>query len=134
MVDFKTPAGFKKLSADILDLTRVLPMTAEELAAITASDGQLGVEEEDLKSFTTIVAKRSVAFDMSAQESGDAMAKLANVYKIPIKDIGKLGDAINELSNNSPAKAADIVSTLRRVGRVAKQFDLTENAAASLIL
>lgn len=132
VVDFKSPEGFANLSKDILNLTRTLPMTAEELAAITASGGQLGVAEEDLKEFTTTIAKMSVAFDMSAQDSGDAMAKLANVYKIPIKDIGNLGDAINELSNSSPAKASDIVSTLGRIGGVAKQFGLTENAAAAL--
>lgn len=132
VVDFKTPEGFKNLSKDILELTRTLPMTSEELAAITASGGQLGVAEEDLKEFTTTIAKMSVAFDMSAEDSGDAMAKLANVYKIPIKEIGKLGDAINELSNSSPAKASDIVSTLGRIGGVAKQFGLTENAAAAL--
>lgn len=132
VVDFKSPEGFANLSKDILNLTRTLPMTAEELAAITASGGQLGVAEEDLKDFTTTIAKMSVAFDMSAEDSGDAMAKLANVYKIPIKDIGNLGDAINELSNSSPAKASDIVSTLGRIGGVAKQFGLTENAAAAL--
>ena len=132
VVDFKSPEGFANLSKDILNLTRTLPMTAEELAAITASGGQLGVAEEDLKEFTTTIAKMSVAFDMSAQDSGDAMAKLANVYKIPIKDIGNLGDAINELSNSSPAKASDIVSMLGRIGGVAKQFGLTENAAAAL--
>ena len=132
VVDFKSPEGFANLSKDILNLTRTLPMTAEELAAITASGGQLGVAEEDLKEFTTTIAKMSVAFDMSAQDSGDAMAKLANVYKIPIKDIGNLGDAINELSNSSPAKASDIVSTLGRIGGVAKQCGLTENAAAAL--
>ncbi|CDF98060.1 phage tail tape measure protein [Avibacterium paragallinarum] len=132
VVDFKTPEGFANLSQDILNLTRILPMTAEELAAITASGGQLGIAEEDLKDFTTTIAKMSVAFDMSAEDSGDAMAKLANVYKIPIKEIEKLGDAINELSNSSPAKASDIVSTLGRIGGVAKQFGLTENAAAAL--
>lgn len=132
VVDFKTPEGFANLSKDLLGLTRQLPMTKEELAAIAASGGQLGVAEEDLKSFTTTIAKMSVAFDMSADASGDAMAKLANVYKIPIKDIGNLGDAINELSNSSPAKASDIVNTLGRIGGVAKQFGLTEQGAAAL--
>lgn len=132
VVDFKTPEGFKKLSKELLDLTDIIPMTAEELAAIAASGGQLGVAEEDLKSFTTTIAKMSVAFDMSADESGDAMAKLANVYKIPIKEIGKLGDAINHLSNQSPAKARDIVNTLGRIGGVSKQFGLTENGATAL--
>lgn len=132
VVDFKTPEGFKNLSKELLDLTDIIPMTAEELAAIAASGGQLGVAEEDLKSFTTTIAKMSVAFDMSADESGDAMAKLAKVYKIPIKEIGKLGDAINHLSNQSPAKARDIVNTLGRIGGVSKQFGLTENGATAL--
>ncbi|MDG2949302.1 phage tail tape measure protein [Exercitatus varius] len=132
VVDFKTPEGFKNLSNDILDMTRTIPMAAEELAAITASGGQLGVAEEDLKSFTTTIAKMSVAFDMSADASGDAMAKIANVYGIPITKLGNLGDAINELSNNSPARAADIVNAMSRVGGTAKQFGLSENAAASL--
>lgn len=132
VVDFETPEGFAKLSKDLLDLTDVMPMSAKELATIAASGGQLGVAEKDIKSFTETIAKMSVAFDMSAEEAGDSMAKLANVYQIPINEIGKLGDAINELSNNSPAKAADIVNALGRVGGVAKQFGLTENAAASL--
>ena len=132
VVDFKTPEGFQKLSDELLDLTRILPMAAGELAQIAASGGQLGVAEEDIKSFTTTIAKMGVAFDMSADEAGDSMAKLANVYNIPITELSKLGDAINELSNTSPAKANDFVNTLRRVGGVAKQFGLTEFAAASL--
>lgn len=132
VVDFKTPDGFKNLSKDILELTRTLPLTSNELAQITASGGQLGVAEADLKDFTTTIAKMSTAFDMSADVSGDAMAKIANVYKIPIKQIGNLGDAINHLSNESPAKASDIVNTLGRVGGVAKQFGLTENGATAL--
>ncbi len=60
------------------------------------------------------------------------MAKLANVYQIPIDQIGKLGDAVNHLSNSSPAKASDIVNVLGRVGGVAKQFGLTELQTASL--
>ena len=74
----------------------------------------------------------SVAFDMAADQAGDSMAKLANVYKIPIAQIGRLGDAINHLSNSSPAKASDLVNTLGRVGGVAKQFGLTELQTASL--
>lgn len=132
VVDFKSPDGFKNLSKDILELTRTLPLTANELAQITASGGQLGVAEEDLKEFTSTIAKMSTAFDMSAEVSGDSMAKLANVYEIPIKEIGNLGDAINHLSNESPAKAADIVNTLGRVGGVSKQFGLTQNGAAAL--
>lgn len=132
VVDFESPEGFKNLKKDILEMTRTIPMSKEELAGIAASGGQLGIAEKDLKSFTTTIAKMGVAFDMPAEQAGDSMAKLANIYKIPISQIDKLGDAVNQLSNSSPAKAADIVNTLGRVGGVAKQFGLTELQTASL--
>ena len=132
VVDFESPDGLKNLQKDILEMTRTIPMAKEDLAQIAASGGQLGVAEKDLKSFTETIAKMGVAFDMPAEQAGDSMAKLANVYQIPIAQIGKLGDAINHLSNSSPAKASDIVNALGRVGGVAKQFGLTELQTASL--
>lgn len=123
VVDFDTPQQFKQMGNDILALTRKIPMAAEELAAIAASGGQLGIARNDIIGFTETIAKMSVAFDMSADQAGESMAKLANVYKIPIEQIGKLGDAINHLSNNSPAKASDIVNALGRVGGVANSLD-----------
>lgn len=132
VVDFDTPKQFKEMEQDILRLTRTIPMAGTELAKITASGGQLGVARKDLPKFTEAIAKMSVAFDMAADQAGDSMAKLANVYQIPIDQIGKLGDAVNHLSNSSPAKAGDIINTLGRVGGVAKQFGLTEIQTTSL--
>lgn len=132
VVDFDTPQQFRQMEQDLLKMTHRIPMTANELAKIAASGGQLGVARQDIMAFTETIAKMSVAFDMSAEQAGDSMAKLANVYKIPIKQIDVLGDAINHLSNSSPAKASDIVNTLGRVGGVAKQFGLTELQTASL--
>lgn len=132
VVDFDTPQQFKEMEQQLLSMTHKIPMSANELAKIAASGGQLGVARQDIAEFTQTIAKMSVAFDMSADEAGDSMAKLANVYQIPIKEIGKLGDAINHLSNNSPAKASDIVNSLKRVGGVAKEFGLTELQTASL--
>ena len=132
VVDFDTPQQFKQMGDDLLQMTHRIPMAGRELAQIAASGGQLGIARKDIAGFTETVAKMSVAFDMAADQAGDSMAKLANVYKIPIAQIGKLGDAINHLSNSSPAKASDLVNTLGRVGGVAKQFGLTELQTASL--
>lgn len=132
VVDFDTPQQFKEMEQQLLNMTHRIPMAATELTKIAASGGQLGIARQDIAGFTETIAKMSVAFDMSAEDAGDSMAKLANVYKIPIAKIGELGDAINHLSNNSPAKASDIVNTLGRVGGVAKQFGLTELQTASL--
>ena len=74
----------------------------------------------------------ATAFDMSAEEAGDAMAKLSNVYQIPITEMSKLGDAINHLSDNTASKARDIVPALNLIGGTAKQFGLSAQQASSL--
>ena len=132
VVDFDTPQQFKQMGDDLLQMTHRIPMTGRELAQIAASGGRLGIARKDIAGFTETVSKMSVAFDMAAEEAGDSMAKLANVYEIPIAQIGRLGDAINYLSNSSPAKAENIINSLERVGGVAKQFGLTELQTASL--
>ncbi|MEO1750727.1 phage tail tape measure protein [Thiofaba sp. EF100] len=127
-----TDAEIAQLGDTLKRMTREIPLSADGLAALAASAGQLGVKLGDIPDFTKTVAKMSVAFDMAADEAGDAMAKVANVYGIPIKEIGRLGDAINQMSNESPAKAREIVNALSRVGGVAKTFGLSAEQAASL--
>jgi len=46
--------------------------------------------------------------------------------------MSQLGDAINHLSDNSAAKAADIVNVLGRIGGVSTQFGLTATQASAL--
>lgn len=132
VVDFETPAEFLRFGDTIKAMSRDIPIAATGLAQIAASGGQLGIKQADLPDFTRTVAKMSTAFDMMPEEAGDSMAKLANAYNLPIKEIGRLGDAINHLSNNSPAKARDLVGSMGRVAGVAKTFGLTEVQTAAL--
>lgn len=132
VVNFDTPEQFQQMGRDIVAMSQKIPLAASELAKIAESGGQLGIARQELTSFTETIAKMSVAFDMSADAAGESMAKLANVYQIPIAKISELGDAINQLSNSTPAKASEIVNTLSRVGGVARQFGLTERQSASL--
>ncbi|WP_163833295.1 phage tail tape measure protein [Spartinivicinus ruber] len=132
VVDFKQPQGFEQLGETLKQLTRTIPVTATGLAEIAASGGQLGIGEQDLPQFVTTVAKMSTAFDMLPSAAGDAMAKLSNIYKIPIEQMTNLGDVINHLSDNSAAKARDMVSALSRIGGTARQFGLASHQAAAL--
>ncbi len=124
--------GMAAFSAQLDELAKRLPVAKTGLAKIAATGGQLGVAKKDLIPFTETVAKMSTAFDMVPDAAADAIGKLSNLYGIPIRQIGKLGDTINELSNNSPARAGEIVDALKRVGGVARQFGLTADQAAAL--
>ncbi|MDR2609582.1 MAG: phage tail tape measure protein [Rickettsiales bacterium] len=127
----KNEAG--KFAEELKELSRTIPLSAAELAQIAASGGQLGVDKEELLGFTTTVAKMATAFDMSAEQAGDSIAKLANVYGIEVADMERVGDIINHLSDKSAAKAGDMVKALAIVGGTAKQFDLNIKETSSLV-
>ena len=127
-----TPAQFEALTGDIRDLTRELPLAASELAQIAAAGGQLGVATDSLDEFTRLAAKMGVAFDLSAQQAGEALAKLSNVFEIPILEVEALGDAINTLGNNTAAREAQIVDVLTRIGGTGRQFGLAAEEVAAL--
>ncbi len=132
VVDFETPDGLAVLTDELESLSRTIPLTASQLAEIAAAGGQLGIQARDLRGYTETVAKMATAFDLLPGVAGESMAKLSNVYQIPIASIGLLGDAINHLSNNTAAKASEIVEATGRVGGTARQFGLTAVQASAL--
>lgn len=131
VVDFDTLEEYQGMQRDILNLSRKIPMTGKELAAIVAAGGQSGVAKEHLTGFAADAAKMGVAFDMAAGQAGEAMATLSNVLQIPIPKISSLGDAINHLSDNANSKASDIVNVLTRAGSDIKQLGMTETQGAA---
>ncbi|WP_265017107.1 phage tail tape measure protein [Wolbachia endosymbiont (group B) of Endotricha flammealis] len=133
VVKFQNDEEINKFSENIKKLSREIPLSATELAQIAASGGQLGIQKDKLIGFTTTVAKMATAFDMSAEEAGDSIAKLANVYGIEVAGMERVGNIINHLSDNSAAKAGDMVKALAIVGGTAKQFGLDIKETSSLV-
>ncbi|MHC3931058.1 UNVERIFIED_CONTAM: phage tail tape measure protein [Wolbachia endosymbiont of Nasonia longicornis] len=121
-----------KFAQKLKEMSRTIPLSAAELAQIAASGGQLGIDKNDLIKFTTVVAKMTTAFDMSAEEAGNAIAKISNVYGIKVDGMENVGNIINHLSDNTAAKAKEMVLTLNRIGGNAKQFGLEIDQASSL--
>lgn len=132
VVDFSSELDFKEFEKSLLSLSKTIPLSATELATISASGGQLGIAKENLLEFTTTVAKMSTAFDMSAEKAGDSIAKLMNVYGLTQSQIVELGDSINHLSDTSASKASEVVEVLGRIGGVSKIFGLTTVQAGAL--
>ena len=120
------------LSDRIKQMSREIPLAAAELAAIAEAGGQLGVPIEKLETFVELAAKMSTAFNMTADEAGQAVAKLTNIFGLPIEQVEALGDAINTLGNTTAATESSIVEVLTRIGGTAKQFGLTAEQASAL--
>lgn len=131
-VGFETPKELALFGQDILEMTKTLPLTATGLGEIAAAGGRLGLEKKVLPEFVNLTAKMATAFDMQTEMAGDYAASLSNIYNIPVNKLGELGDVVNHLSDNTAAKASDIVDVLSRVGGVGQQFGLATNQISGL--
>lgn len=116
VVDFDTPQQFKEMSRDVLELSKRIPMTADALAQIVASGGQSGIDKKDLTAFAESAAKMGVAFDITAEQAGDMMAKWRTAFKMGQDDVNKLADKINYLGNTTAASAPLISDVVTRIG------------------
>ena len=132
VVDFDSPEELKQMESDIKKLSETIPLSLEGLTQIVAAGGQLGVAKSELTSFAETAAQMSVAFDITADEAGQSMAKLSNVLQMPISEMSKVGDVINHLSNNIAATAPEITEVNLRAGAMAKTFGLSYNEVSAL--
>ena len=104
------------MSDSIVQMSKNIPMAAEDLAAITASAGTAGIAAEELATFTETAAKMGVAFDTTAEQAGDWMAKWRTSFTMSQEEVTALADQINYLSNNSASTASEISTIVTAVG------------------
>ena len=116
VVNFDSPQGLQNMRQDLLDLSTQIPITADGLAQIAAAAGQSGIAANEITKFTEAAAKMGTAFDISAQEAGQAMAEMRTAFKMSQTDVEALADKINYLGNTSPNSAAKIMKIVQTVG------------------
>ncbi len=125
VVDFPTPQAFKDFQAALVEMSKTVPLSVNGLAQIAAAAGQAGIAGDDLIPFTEAAAKIGVAFDISADQAGDALAKLRTALGLSTPEAVLLSDAMNHLSNAQASSAAEILDVVRRVGAQGTQFGFT---------
>jgi TP901 family phage tail tape measure protein len=108
-------------SKGIDNLAKTIPqLSPTELLALAKTAGQLGVKgKEDLLAFTETYAKLGTATNIAGEEGAAAIARLLKVTGDGVQGIGKFGDVIVELGNNSAATEAEILHMATRLSSLA---------------
>jgi TP901 family phage tail tape measure protein len=96
-----------------------------ELAQMLAAAGFAGRPKAELLDFTTYANKAMTAWGLNAEETGQALAEIGNIYQANQGRIGEIGDAINTAADQSAAKESDLLEVLRRVGASGNQIGVT---------
>lgn len=116
VVDFDSPQQFKQMADDVLELSSNLPMAATGIGAIVAAGGQAGIARGELTRFAEDAVKMGIAFDQTAEESGQMMAQWRTAFKLTQNEVVTLADKVNYLGNTGPANAAKISEIVTRIG------------------
>jgi TP901 family phage tail tape measure protein len=132
VVEFESPAQFKKMGQDVLQLSRNMPMAAAGIGDIVAAAGQAGIGKDQLTGFARTAVKMGTAFDLTGRQAGKVMASWRSGMGLTQKQTVNLADAVNHLSNNMNAEAADLAEVIQRQGAAAKTAGLAESEIASL--
>lgn len=126
--------SYDQLYEDIRELSKVVPVTADELARLAGLAGQMNVEADDIIPFIKAVVDFANSTNIGAE---DAVQEIAQIYNV----IGKGGDfsslnnllsTIVDLGNNSATTEKDIVEMLRNISSSASRVEMTEQQMAAL--
>lgn len=121
-----TDEEFAKMEQGIRDMAKELPATAVEIAAVAEAAGQLGIENENILTFTRTMIDLGEATNMTADQAATAFAQFANITQMPQSEFDKLGSTVVELGNNLATTEADIVSMGMRLAGTGSQVGLTQ--------
>ncbi len=119
-----TPKQIKELEKDLLSLTATIPKTVVELSQIAEAGAKMGFDTTQLVQFTTIVAKASTAFDISADEAGASLGKISSVLGLGMKGLSEYGDRVNFLADSIAADSAGIIDITKRVAGAYSSLNL----------
>lgn len=123
-------ATYYEMGDAIKAMSETIPMATTEIAALVEGGARMGVQgKENLLAFARTAALASTAFDLPADQISEDLGKIANVFKVPIKNISQLGDVINYLDDNAQSKGADIIDVMQRVAGSVGSMDYKEAAA-----
>lgn len=133
--DGTTAEQIKGVEKSVVDLSRRVAVDGPEGAAkLNAALLQTGLyTTESLIPAAEAAAKIGVAFDISAGEAGDALAKLRVGGNLTQEQVEKLAGTFNHLSNNMPATAKQIVEAEGRVISIGNAANIAAEQSTALV-
>lgn len=121
-----TEDELKALERGIQDMSKSMPSSATEIAAVASAAGQLGIQTENILSFSKTMVQLGEATNLSAEDAASSLAQFANVTQMNQRHFDRLGATIVDLGNNLATTERDIVQMAQRLAGTGKQVGMTE--------
>lgn len=124
--------SYYQMYDSILQMSKRIPMTVDEIGQITAAAGQAGIANEDLMQFTETAAKMGIAFDTTAEQAGQWMAAWRTSFRMSQAEVEALGDQINYLGNTTSENTQKLSGVVSRIGSLGKTAGLSAADIAAM--
>lgn len=118
--------SYEQLEGELRNLAKQLPATHSEIAGVAEAAGQLGIETENVTSFTRTMIDMGESTNLSAEEAASSLARLANITGMSQNDFDRLGSSVVGLGNNFATTEAEIVQMGLRLSGTGNQIGMTE--------
>lgn len=132
----KTVDGTKQqianLKQGIKDMAEEIPSSKTEISAVAEAAGQLGIQTDNILSFSKAMIDLGNSTNLTADEAASQLAKFANITQMSQKDFDKLGSSIVDLGNNFATTEADIVNMAMRLAGAGHQVGMSEGQILGL--
>lgn len=127
-----TPAQLEAVEAGLRDLTKILPASHTEIAAVAEAAGQLGIQTGNVVDFTRVMINLGETTNLSAETAAMSLAKFMNVMRTDQGLVSNLGSSLVALGNNFATTEADILAMAQRLSGAGVQIGLTEGDVLGL--
>lgn len=120
-----TEADFNLLENQILAMGSEVASSITDIANIASLAGQMGIPVEQISEFTRVMIMLGDTTNITAEEAGDSLARLANLLNLTTDDFERMGSAIVDLGNKFPTTESEIASMASRLAGTANMLHIS---------
>ena len=120
-----TEAEFAIMRRGLIELSRVAPVSAVNLAEIATVAGQIGVKQKDIIDFTKTIADLEVTTNIAGEQGALMVARFLKINDIPNDQIRRIASGIVFLGQSAEATESEILTMAQRLSVAGKIAGLT---------
>lgn len=121
-----TDKELSTMRKDILNMSKEMPTSANEIAGVAEAAGQLGIKTKNIAGFSKTMVMLGDSTNMSADTAATSLARLANITRMPQTQFGRLGSVIVDLGNNLATTEQEITDMALRLAGAGHQVGMSE--------
>lgn len=119
-------AEFARLSQQMRDLSKEIPVNVNELNKLGEAAGALGIPKEEIVGFTKVMALLGVTTNVTSEQAAESIAKIQTVFQAAGKETDRFAATLVDLGNKGASTEAQILELAQRLGSAGRAIGLSQ--------